>query len=99
VIDARVAGIDGAFLSEQAPSSWAQASALAELSQLAEFGVISADDARHRKDRLIMLGEVCVRLRTLVELHSNGILATDQLDTKRATLVRTLSTALVPVAP
>jgi hypothetical protein len=95
IIDDRIAGRDSAPLAEHAPSSWDQARALAELNDLVQRASLSPDDARHRKERLLALGDVCVRLRTLVELHGNGYLTIDDLDQKRAKLVRSLSNALV----
>jgi hypothetical protein len=99
VIDARVRGDKTVLLAEHAPGSWEQARALAELTEMVNQRAIGADDARHRRERLISLGEVCVRLRTLVELHTNGILATDQLDAKRASLLQGLSAALARHEP
>ena len=94
VIDARAQGDRAAALTVYAPASWEQARALAELTEMAQHGAISAEDARHRRERLTALGEVCVRLRTLVELHANGILAADQLDAKRESLLQGLSDTL-----
>jgi hypothetical protein len=93
-IDARVTGNETTDITERSPGSWDQARALTELSQAAERGEITVADARHRTERLIALGDVCVRLRTLVELHANGILASGDLDAKRIDLMNTLSAAL-----
>lgn len=95
VIDDCVAGHCGAPLAEHAPSSWDQARALAELKELVARGDVSEDDARHRKERLLALGETCVRLRTLIELHDHGYLSAGDLDRKRVSLVNGLSAALV----
>lgn len=99
IVDARVAGREAAPLSEHAPSSWDQARALAELKELVLSGAVSADEARHRQERLLALGEVCVRLRTLIELHASGHLSAADLDEKRANLMQRLSTALVRPNP
>lgn len=95
VIDDCIAGRCGAPLAEHAPSSWDQARALAELKDLADRGDVQEEDARRRKERLLALGETCVRLRTLIELHDHGYLSIEELDRKRSALIDALSTALV----
>jgi hypothetical protein len=98
VIDDCVAGQCGAPLAEHAPSSWDQARALAELKDLTNRGELSEEAARRRKERLLALGETCVRLRTLIELRDHGFLSVEDLDQKRLALVNALSATLASVS-
>jgi hypothetical protein len=95
-IDDRVAGREPPALSEAPPSSFDQARALTELNEMLAEGAIDAETARGRRDRLIILGDVCVRLRTVAELHAGGHLSADELEAKRASLSRSLSEVLMP---
>ena len=96
VIDDRAEGKTGPKLSESSPSSFEQAQAVAEIENLVANGIVSAGKGKTRRERLTTLGDVCVRLRTLIELYDSGFLTEQELETKRAKLVKVLSDALIP---
>ncbi|HEY7030622.1 MAG TPA: hypothetical protein VH482_04800, partial [Thermomicrobiales bacterium] len=54
------------------PSTADQAAALAELAALCQAGMVAPDELRGRSDRILALGDACVRLRTLLELRDAG---------------------------
>gem|GEM_PF-4655450 len=95
VIGGRVNGDLYANLTETTPSSWEQAQALAELASLYSTGTVTAHIAALRRERILALGEVCVRLRTLVELFDGGYLAPEDLESRRVKLISRLSNSLV----
>jgi hypothetical protein len=96
VIDDRVAGNRETRLSEAAPSSLDQANAIAEITTMSAQSQISGDEAKAKRDRLMSLGDVSVRLRTLVELFDTDFLTSEELEAKRSKLVKQLSGVLLP---
>lgn len=96
VIDARASGDRATRPRAAMPSSWEQAGALAEIVRVEAGGQVSPSDVRQRRERLLTLGDVSVRVRTLIELFDGGYLSTEELAAKRAALVAQLSTALIP---
>ena len=94
-IDLRVAHRNPIVLTQAPPSSFEQSRALAELAELQQRGVVDDVTARKRSERLVALGDICVRLKTLVELHETGYLTNDELGLKRKKLVDGLSISLV----
>lgn len=94
VIDRRVAGDQTAQLTAHAPNSLEQSRAITELADNVREGIVTAEIAKKRRDRLMAIGDVCVRLRTLIELHTGGYMDDAQLDKKRVALIESLSSAL-----
>lgn len=94
-IDRRAAGRNPIELGQPPPSSYDQARALAELAELLANGEVTGTDAGRRRERILALGDICVRLRTLIELHASGHLTDAELGLKRKKLVDGLSISLV----
>jgi len=88
VISRRVEGHSAPPLTTVPPSSVEQAAALSELVELTAAGVITPEEARGQKARLIAVGEASVRLRTLLELSGAGHLSLTELLKKRDTILR-----------
>jgi hypothetical protein len=95
-IDNRIEGDAALMLSEHVPGSWEQSRAEVEIRELAARGAVSTAEAKARRERVLVLGDVSVRLRTLVELFDGGYLSAEELEAKRSQLVKRLSLALIP---
>lgn len=88
VISRRVEGNSAPPLTTVPPSSVEQAAALSELVELTAAGVITPEEAREQKARLVAVGEASVRLRTLLELSGAGHLSLTELLKKRDSILR-----------
>jgi hypothetical protein len=89
-IDRRLAGQPALSLRATPPSSNDQAIALAELLELTGSGYYSLEQARSVKSQITRLGEVSVRLRSLIELCNAGHLTAQEVSQKRDALVATI---------
>ena len=89
-IDRRLAGQVAPSLRANPPSSADQARALAELLELNGSDYYSFEQARSVKARITRLGEVAVRLRSLLELCYAGHLTIQEVGHKRDNLVASL---------
>jgi len=76
------------------PSTTDQMAAHAALDDLLAEGVLSADEVRSRRDRLVAVGEAGPRLRSLLELHRATLLTDGQLATRRAEIIAPLACVL-----
>jgi len=94
-VDARLEGGPRAG-HEPGPGTNAQARAIAQIDALFRDAVITAGDAARRKQRMLMLGDVCVRLNTLIDLFDDGYLSVEELGERKSALSARLSVALVP---
>ena len=88
VISRRLEGHSAPPLTTVPPSSVDQAAALSELVELTAAGVMTPEEARDQKARLIAVGEASVRLRTLLELSGAGHLSLAELVKKRDAILR-----------
>jgi hypothetical protein len=89
-IDRRLAGQPALSLRATPPSSDDQAKALAELLELTGSDYYSFEQARSVKSRITRLGEISVRLRSLIELCNAGHLTAQEVGHKRDTLVASI---------
>jgi hypothetical protein len=89
-IDRRLAGQPALSLRATPPSSDDQAKAFAELLELTGNDYYSFEQARSVKGRITRLGEVSVRLRSLIELCNAGHLTAQEVGHKRDALVATI---------
>ena len=88
VISRRLEGHSAPPLTTVPPSSVDQAAALSELVELTAAGVMTPEEARNQKARLLAVGEGSVRLRTLLELSGAGHLSLAELVKKRDAILR-----------
>ena len=89
-IDRRLAGQVAPSLRANPPSSADQARALAELLELSDSDYYSIEQRRSVQTRITRLGEVAVRLRSLLELCYAGHLTIQEVGHKRDNLVASL---------
>jgi hypothetical protein len=76
------------------PTAADQTAALAELDALSATGVVAPDQLRARTDRLLALGDACVRLHTLVELRDAGHVTDGDLARRQQTIAAQLAAAM-----
>ena len=76
------------------PSTSDHTAAYAALDGLRAEGVLSADEVRARRDRLVAVGEAGPRLRSLLELHRAALLTDAQLASRRAEIIAPLASVL-----
>ena len=88
VISRRLEGHSAPPLTTVPPSSADQVAALSELVELTAAGVMTPEEAREQKARLVAVGEASVRLRTLLELSGAGHLSLTELVKKRDAILR-----------
>jgi len=92
-VDARIDGGPSAG-HEPGPGTNAQARAISQLEALRGEASITPGEAAQRKERLLSLGDVCVRLNTLIDLFDEGYLSAEELGERRSALAARLSVGL-----
>jgi hypothetical protein len=88
-VDGRMTPVSAAL-----PSTADQAAALAELAALCQAGMMAPDELRGRSDRLLALGDACVRLRTLLELRDAGHVSDDDLARRQEAITAQLAAVM-----
>jgi hypothetical protein len=78
-------------LAASIPTPADQSAALAELAALSQTGIVTPDELRGRSDRILALGDACVRLRTLLELRDAGHVSDDDLARRQQSITAQLA--------
>jgi hypothetical protein len=95
-IRARAAGVPCAPIGATMPGDLEQRAALAELLELKRSGKLSAERCQHRSNRLVLLADTCLRLRTLADLRDAGHLTDADVSRRQRAIIARLSEALLP---
>jgi hypothetical protein len=93
-IRARAAGAACRPIGATMPGGLDQRAALGELLDLKRSGAISAEICQKRSNRLVLVADTCLRLRTLVDLRDAGHLTDADVARRQRAIISRLSGSL-----